>query len=53
MKVVHIAGKLDPVADLLSRCCTVPNNVQKLQEMVYPVTWIHTSYDLLCTNDDI
>ena len=40
-KVVHIAGKNNPGADLLSRWFTVPNNVQKLQELGYPVTWVH------------
>ena len=38
IKVVHIAGKINPVAHLLSRWFTVPNNVQKLQQLVHPVT---------------
>ena len=37
MKVVHITGKLNPVADLLSCWFTVSNNVQKLQELIDPV----------------
>ena len=53
MKVVHIAGKKNSIADLLSRWFTVPNNVQKLQQLVHPVTWIHTSQDLLATHDGI
>ena len=53
MKVVHIAGKKNSIADLLSRWFTVPNNVQKLQQLVHPVTWIHTSQELLATHDGI
>ena len=32
IKVVHVPGKLNPVADLLSRLYITPNNVKKLQE---------------------
>ena len=53
MKVIHIAGKKNSIADLLSRWFTVTNNVQKLQQLVHPVTWIHTSQDLLATHDGI
>ena len=53
MKVVHIAGKKNSIADLLSRWFTVANNVQNLQQLVHPVTWIHTSQDLLATHDGI
>ena len=38
LKVVHVAGKLNPVADLLSRWNITPSNFQKLQELVGPVT---------------
>ena len=37
LKVVHVAGKQNPVADLLSM---TPSNFQRLQELVGPVTWI-------------
>ena len=53
MKVIHIAGKKNSIADLLSRWFTVANNVQKLQQLVHPVTWIHTSQELLTTHDGI
>ena len=52
MKIVHIVGKSNPVAELLSRKFTVPNNVQKLQQLVYPVTWISTTQDLLFINNE-
>ena len=49
--VVHIPGKVNPVADLLSRWNITANNVSKLQQLVHPVTWIPTSVDLLyCDN---
>ena len=53
MRVIHIAGKNNPIADLLSRWFTVPNNVQKLQQLVHPVTWVHTNQDLLFTDNEI
>ena len=47
IKVVHVAGKLNPVADLLSRWqCTV-NNHEKLAQLVQNVTWVSVSKDLL------
>ena len=49
MKIVHIAEKNNPVADLLSRWFTVPNNVHKSQELVHPVIWVHTNQDLSFT----
>ena len=53
MKLIHIAGKNNPIADLLSRWFTVPNNVKKLQQLVHPVTWIHTNQYLLFTDNEI
>ena len=49
--VVHIPGKMNPIADLLSRWHITANNVSKLQQLVHPVTWIPTSVDFLyCDN---
>ena len=42
IKVVHVAGRLNPVADLLSRWHITNHNFQNLQQMVHPVTWIST-----------
>ena len=53
MKVVHVAGKLNPVADLLSRWHITNNNFQKLQEMVHPVTWISISEEYLLVDETI
>ena len=53
MKVVHVAGKLNPVADLLSRWHITNNNFQKLQEMVHPVTWINISEEYLLVDETI
>ena len=35
---VHVPGKMNPVADLLSRWNITVNNVFKLQQLVHPVT---------------
>ena len=53
VKVVHIAGEHNPVADSLSRWFTLPSNAQKLQVLVHPVIWVNTSQDLLFTDDEI
>ena len=53
IQVVHIAGKMNPVDDLLSRWYKTVNNVSKLQALVHTVTWIHTTEDLLYCNEDI
>ena len=47
LRVVHVAGKQNPIADLLSRWFITPFNFQKLQELVGPVTWMSTV--LYCT----
>ena len=47
MRVVHIAGQLNPVADLLSRWHLTSNNFQKLQELVDPVSWVNVSANLI------
>ena len=51
--VVHIPGKMNPVADLLSRWNTTANNISKLQQLAHPVIWIPTSVDLLYCDDTI
>ena len=51
--VVHIAGKLNPVADLLSRWNVTNNNVVKLQQLVHPVTWVPTPLEYLYCDDTI
>ena len=51
--VVHVPGKLNPVADLLSRWNITVNNVSKLQQLVHPGTWVPTSQDLLYCDDSI
>ena len=53
IQVVHVPGKMNPVADLLSRWHKTVNNVSKLQALVHPVTWIHTTEDLLYCNENI
>ena len=47
IKVVHLPGKLNPVADLLSRWHSTINNHEKLAQLVQPVTWVPVSKDLL------
>ena len=53
IQVVHIPGKMNPVADLLSRWHKTANNVSKLQALIHPVTWIYTTADLLYCNENI
>ena len=53
LKVVHVAGKMNPVADLLSRWNTTPSNFQRLQELVGSVTWIPVDDTLLYTDESI
>ena len=53
IQVVHVPGKMNPVADLLSRWHRTVNNVSKLQALVHPVTWFHTTEDLLYCNENI
>ena len=53
IQVVHIPGKMNPVADLLSRWHKTVNNVPKLQALIHPVTWIHTTEELLYCNKNI
>ena len=40
LQVVHVPGKLNEVADLLSRWFITNNSFQKLQELVDPVQWL-------------
>ena len=42
-KVVHVPGKLNEVADLLSQWFITKINVEKLQQLVNPVVWIPVS----------
>ena len=44
--VVPVPGKVNPVADLLSRWNITVNNVSKLQQLVHPVNWVPSSQDL-------
>ena len=53
IKVVHVAGKLNPVSDLLSRWHITNHNFQKLYQMVHPVTWISISEDFLHMDEKI
>ena len=53
IQVVHIPGKMNPVAYLLSRWHKTVNIVSKLQELIHPVTWVHTNEDLLYCNENI
>ena len=53
IKVVHIAGHLNPVADLLSRWHQTSNNFPKLQELVGPVSWVNISAELLQVDESI
>ena len=53
IRVVHIAGKLNPVADLLSRWNVTINNVSKLQQLVHPVYWVSTPVEYLYCDDTI
>ena len=51
--VLHVPGKMNPVADLLSRWGITANNVSKLQQLAHPVTRIPTSQDRLYCDDSI
>ena len=51
--VVHVPGKLNPVADLLSRWNITVDNFSKLQQLVHPVTWVPAPQDLLFCDDSI
>ena len=53
LKVVHVPGKLNEAADLLSRWFSTRNNFQKLQQLVNPVVWIPVSNALLYTDKTI
>ena len=53
IKVVHVPGKLNEVADLLSRWFITKNNVEKLHHLVHPVIWIPVSNALLYTDKTI
>ena len=53
IKVVHVPGKLNELADLLSRWFITNNNVEKLQQLVDPVVWIPVSNALLFTDKTI
>ena len=53
MRVVHIAGRLNPVVDLLSRWHLTSNNFKKLQELVHPVSWVDVSVDLLQVDESL
>ena len=51
--VVHVPGKLNPVADLLSRWNITVDNFSKLQQLVHPVTWVPAPQELLFCDDSI
>ena len=53
LQVVHVPGKSNIVADLLSRWFITCNNFQKLQQLVHPVTWITVNESLLYTDETI
>ena len=53
IRVIHIAGWLNPVADILSRWYLTSNNFQKLQELVDPVSWVNVSAELLHVDESI
>ena len=53
LHVVHVAGRCNTVADLLSRWFITCNNFQKLQELIHPVTWIAVNEELLYTDESI
>ena len=53
MRVIHIAGRLNPVADLLSQWHLTSNNFQKLQELVDPLVWVNVSEELLHVGESI
>ena len=51
--VVHVPGKLNPVADLLSRWNITVDNFSKLQQLAHPVTWVPAPQELLFCDDSI
>ena len=51
MRVMHIAGRLNPVAYLLSRWHLTSNNFLKLQELVDPV--VNVFEELLHVDESI
>ena len=53
LQVVHVAGRCNTIADLLSRWFITSNNFQKLQQLIDPVTWIVVNEELLYTDDSI
>ena len=53
IQVVHVPGKLNPVADLLSRWYCTHDNVRKLKELVHPVTWLTVTQELLHVDESI
>ena len=53
LQVVHVAGRCNTVADLLSRWFITCNNFQKLQELIHHVTWVAVNEELLCTDESI
>ena len=53
LQVVHVPGKLNEVADLLSRWFITKNSFQKLQRLVDPVQWVPVSTTLLYTDKTI
>ena len=53
LQVVHVPGKLNEVADLLSRWFITKNSFQKLQQLVDSVQWVPVSTTLLYTDKTI
>ena len=53
LQVVHVAGKSNTVAILLSRWFITYNNFQKLQKLVHLVTWVTINEQLLYTDESI
>ena len=53
LKVVHVPGKLNDVADLLSKWFITRDNSQKLQKLANPVVWVPVSSNLLYTDKTI
>ena len=47
IKVIHVPGRLNPVADLLSRWYDTANNHEKLAQLVQPVTWVPVPKEFL------
>ena len=53
IKVAHVSGKLNPVADLPSRWYLTHNNVHKLHDLVHPVVWMNVTHDVLSVDESI